>query len=138
MQWTAYLKIAAFIFDVTSIVIQTKLSRCLMLDPCMMLQIMIIENGAYGKRQVKICETLKIPFTHLQIPENEMACPIKARDALRYIDIHFVKAGDKLGHLLLQPNVKGRNRGQPKCLLKDLSRKLHIITLARFPILNKM
>ena len=91
MQWTVYLKIAAFIFDVTSIVIQTKLSRCLMLDPCMMLQIMIIENGAYGKRQVKICETLKIPFTHLQIPENEMACPIKARDALRYMTYILLK-----------------------------------------------
>ena len=47
------------------------------------LQVMVIENGAYGKRQMKICETLKIPYTRAQFPENEMVCPDEIEKLLR-------------------------------------------------------
>jgi len=56
-------------------------------------KVMVIINGAYGKRIAKIAETLKIPCVPLEFPENETADPAVVKKALAdHPDVTLVSA----------------------------------------------
>ena len=49
----------------------------------LLFKILILENGAYGRRQEKMCQVIGIPNKVLSFPENEFVCPQKVLEFLR-------------------------------------------------------
>lgn len=46
-------------------------------------KVLILENGAYGKRMAKICQVTSIPFHHETFPENQIVDPKRVEDILK-------------------------------------------------------
>lgn len=44
---------------------------------------LILENGAYGRRQASICDVLGIAYHKESFPENEMVSPERVRQILQ-------------------------------------------------------
>ena len=48
-----------------------------------LLKVLILENGAYGKRQVKICQVLGIDCQHISFPEDSCITGKHVKDILQ-------------------------------------------------------